>query len=275
VTAQHPVRESAAAYARGVVGALLVGIPTLMTMEMWWGGFTIPRWRLVLLLVLNFGVLLVLQHYSGLHPRKTALGQVRAATVALGIGIVIPIGMLYLLAVLRHDTAIADAIGKIAIQTVPVSIGASIAGSHFDTQSEEAERRRERGMLFPSVAMGIAGALVFGFNAAATEEPMVVGDQLTWMHAVAIALVSLAIVFSISYAVGKRRLKMKPFSRKWIGFYVREAVTTYVAALLVAAYVLWTFERIDADTALMPMIHMVLALGVVTTFGATAGELLI
>lgn len=268
-------RETAAAYARGFVGALLVGMPTLMTMEMWWGGFTVPPWRLLLLLALNFGMLLVLQHYSGLHPRKTPMGQVRAAVVALGIGVVVSTGMLFLLGVLRHDTVFRDAVGKIALQAVPVSIGASIAGSHFDAHAEETERRRERGLLFPSLGMGIGGALVFGFNAAATEEPMIIGEELTWMHAIAIVVLSLVMAFAISYAVGKRRLKMDPFSREWVGFYVRESLGTYVTALIVGAYILWTFGRIDADTALAPAVHMTLALGVVTTLGATAGELLI
>jgi putative integral membrane protein (TIGR02587 family) len=165
--------------------------------------------------------------------------------------------------------------GKIALQAVPVSIGASIASSHFDTHSDETERRREHATLFPSVGMGIGGALVFGFNAAATEEPMVIGDELTWMHAVAIVVLSIVMVCAISYGIGKQRLGVEPLSRPWFGFYVRESLVTYAAALLVAAYILWTFGRIDAGTGLAPAVHMTLALGLVTTLGATAGELLI
>ena len=275
VTTHDHLQETAIAYARGIVGALLIGMPTLMTMEMWWGGFTIPTPRLLLLLVVNFGVLLVLQHYSGLHPRKTALGQLRAALVAAAIGLLVSAAILLVLGILRHDTTLRDAIGKIALESVPVSIGASIAVSQFDDHGEETEQRRRGGYLFPSIAMGIAGAMVFGFNEAATEEPMILGDELTWMHAVAIVIVSLVVVFGISYAVGKRRLEMEPFSRAWIAFYVRESVATYVVAMLIAAYLLWTFGRVGADTALSPTVHMVLALGLVTTLGATAGELLI
>jgi len=267
--------ETASAYARGLVGALIVGMPTLMTMEMWWGGFTIARWRLLLLHVVNFGVLLALQHYSGLHPRKTPMGQLRASLVALGIGIIVGGAILLLIGVLRHDTVFSEAVGKIALQAVSVSIGASIGSSHFDSHSDEIEQRREHATLLPSVGMGVAGALVFGFNAAVTEEPMVIGEQLTWMHAIGIVLVSLVLVFAISYAVGKQRLKAEPLSRPWFGFYVRESVATYAAALLIAAYILWTFGRIDAETALAPAVHMTIALGLVTTLGATAGELLI
>jgi|ERR687895_1137849 hypothetical protein len=69
-TRTHSVRETAAAYARGVVGGLLVGMPTLMTMEMWWGGFTIPSVRILLLVVVNFGIFLVLQGTPSRKPSR-------------------------------------------------------------------------------------------------------------------------------------------------------------------------------------------------------------
>ena len=269
------MRETAVAYARGVVGALIVGMPSLLTMEMWWGGFTIPAPRILLLLAVNAGVVLLLQHYSGLHPRKTPMAQLRAAIVALGIGIVVSAIMLVVLGILRNDTVFRDAMAKIALQSVPVSIGASIATTHFDDHHEETESRREGGLFFPSLAVGVGGAMVFGFSLSATEEPMIIGEQMTWMHAITLVVVSLITVFGISYAVGRRRLKMDPFSRQWMGFYIREAIATYAVALLIAAYLLWTFGRIDGETALAPLVHMVLSLSIVTTLGATAGELLI
>lgn len=269
------VRETAAAYARGVVGGLLVGMPTMMTMEMWWGGFAIPSLRILLLVVMNFGVLLVLQHFSGLHPRKTPAAQLRAAVVACGIGIVVPAIVLVVLGVLRGDTVFGDALRKIALQSVPVSLGASIAASEFGDTHEEAEHRLDRALLFPSVGIGIAGAMILGFTVGATEEPMIIGEQLTWLHAAGLLVISVALVLGISYGVGRRRLGIDPFDRAWLGFYLREALVTYAAALLVAAFMLWTFGRIGVDTGLAPTVHMILALGLVTALGATTAELLV
>jgi putative integral membrane protein (TIGR02587 family) len=274
-TFTHSVRETAAAYSRGVVGGLLVGMPTLMTMEMWWGGFNIPSIRILLLVVVNFGVLLVLQHFSGLHPRKTPAAQLRAAIVAYAIGIVVSGIILFVLGVLRTDTVLGDLLRKIALQSVPVSLGASIAASEFGAPHEEAEHRLDRALLFPSVGIGIAGAMILGFTVGATEEPMIIGEQLTWLHATGLVVVSVALVLGISYGVGRRRLGIDPFDRKWLGFYLRESLVTYAAALLVAAYMLWTFGRIGADTGLAPAVHMILALSLVTVLGATAAELLV
>ena len=269
------VRETAAAYARGVVGGLLVGMPTLMTMEMWWGGFTIPSSRILLLIVVNFGVLLVLQHFSGLHPRKTATGQLRAAIVACAIGLLVSAVILLIFGVVGPDTVLSDIIRKVALQSVPVSLGASIAASAFGDTHEQAEHRQDRALLFPSVAVGISGAMILGFTVGATEEPMIIGEQLTWVHATGLVLLSVALALGISYAVGRRRLGIDPFDRKWLGFYLRESLVTYVTATLVAAFMLWTFGRIGAETGLAPAVHMILVLSLVTVLGATASELIV
>jgi putative integral membrane protein (TIGR02587 family) len=271
----HSTRETAAAYARGIVGGLLVGTPTLMTMEMWWGGFTIPSIRILLLVVVNFGVLLVLQHFSGLHPRKTPAAQLRAAIVAYAIGIVVSAIILLVFAVINADTVSGDLIRKVALQSVPVSLGASIAASEFGDTHEEAEHRQDRALLFPSVGIGIAGAMILGFTVGATEEPMIIGEQLMWPHATGLVVISVALVLGISYGVGRRRLGIDPFDRKWLGFYLRESLVTYAAAILVAAFMLWTFGRIGIDTGLAPSVHMILVLSLVTALGATAAELLV
>jgi len=275
LTPTQSVRETAAAYSRGIAGGMLVGMPTLMTMEMWWGGFSIPSIRILLLVVVNFGVLLVLQHFSGLHPRKTPAAQLRAAIVAYAIGIVVSAIVLVVLSVIRDDTVFGDVIRKIALQSVPVSLGASIAASEFGATHEEAEHRKDRPHLFPSVAIGISGAMIFGFTVGATEEPMIIGEQLTWLHATGLVIISVAVALGISYGVGRRRLGIDPFDRKWVGFYLRESLVTYVVALVIAAYMLWTFGRIGVDTGLAPAMHMILVLGLVTVLGATAAELLV
>ena len=104
---------------------------------------------------------------------------------------------------------------------------------------------------------------------------MIIGEQLTWMHATALMLISVALVLGISYAVGRRRLGIDPFDRKWLGFYLRESLVTYAVAIVVAAFMLWTFGRISVDTGLAASVHMVLTLGLVTALGATAAELLV
>ena len=117
--------------------------------------------------------------------------------------------------------------------------------------------------------------MILGFTVGATEEPMIIGEQLTWMHATGLLIISVAVGLGISYGVGRRRLGIDPFDRKWLGFYLRESLVTYAVAILIAAYMLWTFGRIGVDTGAAPAVHMILVLGLVTVLGATAAELLV
>lgn len=270
---QGTPRKTVVAYGRGLVGGLLIGMPVFMTMEVWWGGFVLPPVRLLGLLVFNYGVLLVLQHYSGLHPRKTRGGQLRAALVAYGLGLVASSLVIFMLGVVDLHTALRDFVGKIVLLAVPVSVGASVAMSEFGHEHETVERRKEGATYFGALGMAAGGAMLFGFGLAATDEPMMLGLQLPWHHALALVAASLLQVHAIVYAVGFKQHERD--DRAWWRKLLREGTGAYAVALLVAAYLLWTFGRIDTSTGLVACVYQTVTLAFITSLGAAAGELLI
>ena len=261
------------AYARGAGGGMLLGLPAFMTMEIWSGGFTIPPLKLLLLIVFNYCVLLVLQHFSGLHHRKTRAGQARAALVAYGLGLVASALGLLGLGVINTHTAPRDFVGKIVLIAVAVSVGASIAMSEFGEESDVAQRRKKAASYLGALGMAAGGAMVFGFTVAPTDEPMILGLKLPWHHALALLIASLLQVHLIVYSVGFKRHERD--DRAWWRKLLREGVGAYAVALLVAAYLLWTFGRIDSNTGLVACVYQTVTLGFVTSLGAAAGELLI
>ena len=117
--------------------------------------------------------------------------------------------------------------------------------------------------------------MFFGFSVAATEEPMMIGMQLTWIHALALALASLLQVHAIVYAVEFKRRERRPGRRRWWQLLLKEGVGAYAVALIVAAYLLWTFGRVGPDVGIGPSVDMIITLGFATSLGAAAGELLI
>jgi putative integral membrane protein (TIGR02587 family) len=266
-------RHTLIAYARGAAGGMLLGMPAFMTMEIWWGGFTMTPVKLLLLIFFNYGVLLVLQHYSGLHHRKTMGGQARAALVAYGLGLVTSALALLGLGVINTETALRDFIGKIVLLAVAVSVGASIAMSEFGEASDVTERRKESASYFGGLGMAAGGAMVFGFTIAPTDEPMILGLKLPWHHALALVTASLVQVHLIVYSVGFKQHERD--GRAWWRKLLKEGVGAYAVALLVAAYLLWSFGRIDASTGLVACVYQTVALGFVTSLGAAAGELLL
>lgn len=267
-------KRVARGYARGSIGGLLVGIPSMMTMEMWWEGFFVPAWRLILLFLVNGCVLFILQHYSGLTHKKTFMGQLRATIVASGIGIVTASLILLALGVLHGDLTLRDLAGKLILQSIPISIGASVAMSEFGEEHDVAEERREQAGFWGELGMALGGAMLFGFGLSSTEEPLMIADQLTWPMAMGLVAVSLAQVYAIVHALEFKR-EPKGAKKPLIAQVIRETISTYALAVIVGAYLLWTFETLGSHMGLIPSVYAVVAIGVVTSLGAAAAELLI
>lgn len=268
-------RKIAVGYARGFMGGMLVGVPAMLTMELWWEGFFVPAWRLVLLLAVNAVVLLILQHYSGLTHKKTIPAQIRAAVVAYGIGILVSALSLFALGVLHGDLRVRELAGDLVLQAVPVSIGASVAMSEFGGEHREVERRRARAGYWGALGMALAGAMLFGFSISGTEEPLLVAEQLTVARAITLMLLSLLQVHAIVYAVDFKQASENAGSRGHKLAVLREGISTYVLALVVGVFLLWTFGTIHPGIGLVAAIYATIALGFVTSLGAAAAELLI
>ncbi|HSK19437.1 MAG TPA: DUF2391 family protein, partial [Longimicrobiales bacterium] len=57
--------------ARAFGGAIFFSLPLLMTMEMWWLGFYMDRFRLALLMLAMVPLLIALDHYVGFKEEQT------------------------------------------------------------------------------------------------------------------------------------------------------------------------------------------------------------
>ena len=131
---------------RGVAGALFLALPMLMTMEMWYLGFYMARERLLLLLLLNIPLLILLAHRIGFEETFTWREAARDAVIAYGIGIVTSLVVLTALGLLRGGMPADEILGKVALQSVPASIGAMLGRSQLgdapliDLQSGNEER---------------------------------------------------------------------------------------------------------------------------------------
>ncbi len=108
----------------GVAGAIVFGLPLLMTMEMWWLGFHADRGRMALLLILSFPLLVGLSHFSGFEPTFGWVDDVVDAFVACAVGFVSSAVILLLFGLIEAGMAASEVFGKIGLQMLPASIGA-------------------------------------------------------------------------------------------------------------------------------------------------------
>lgn len=268
-------KKVATSYARGAMGGLLIGVPVFLTMEIWWGGFVVPPWRLLLLLVVMMGVVLILQRYSGTTHRKGLRAEARAAVVTLGIGIVISAIALAALGVLHGSVTATDVAGKLLLQSVPVSIGASVAMSEFGDDHEVVEERRKRAGYWGSLGMALGGAMLFGFGISGTEEPLMIADQLTWSRAIGLVVLSLIQVHAIVYAVDVKQRPDDVGTLRHTFEVIREGISTYALSVLAGAFLLWTFGTLQEASGVVASTYAIIAIGFVTSLGAGAAELLI
>ena len=88
-------------------------------------------------------------------------------------------------------------------------------------------------------------------------------------------MTSVLLVHLVVYAVEFRRREGGPGGRRWWQLLLKEGMSAYAVALVVAAYLLWTFGRIGGDVGWSATRDMIVTLGFATSLGAAAGELLI
>ncbi|HEX7022312.1 MAG TPA: TIGR02587 family membrane protein [Trueperaceae bacterium] len=268
------VRRTAVAYARGVAGGLLVGVPMLMTSEMWIAGFAMPPWRLLQFFLINYLILLMLEYYTGFQDEGDWWVVAQDAVVAYGIGIVVAALLLLAFDLIHPGLSLRETVGIIALEAIPVSIGAVIAISLLGQQREQgSERRKREAGFWGQQAIALGGAVVFGFNVAPTMEPVIVGYSMTPWHTMAVLLLSLVQMHAIVYGLEFRGSYRQPEETPWYQVFLEKGTISYAASLLVAAYLLWTFGRIGVGMAAAPAVHLIVALGYVTSLGAAAGKL--
>ena len=259
---------------RAFGGALIFSLPMLMTMEMWWLGFSMAQWKLALLLLVTIPLLIGLSHYMGFEETFGLKDDALDALVALAIGFFSAAVTLGVFAVLQTSMSAEEIIGKISIQAVPGSIGAMFAQSELGGNYKKRQERRRHAGYFGELFIMAAGALFLAFNVAPTEEIVLIGHQMSPWHSIALVLLSLFIMHAFVYSVEFQGSVPIPEGITRRSIFVRYTVVGYAVVLLMSAYILWTFGRID-DLAMGQVPSILIVLGFPAAVGAAAARLIL
>ena len=138
-------------------------------MEMWWFGFYLERTRLVLFLLLGLPLVFGLAHFSGYSRNFTFTEQLLDTLVSFAVGVTVAAVLLTLIGEIGPGVPWSDAIGKIAVQTVPATIGAVFSRSLLDAKDEEEESKEHHVSQGREIFLRVVGAFVLGFTVAPTE----------------------------------------------------------------------------------------------------------
>jgi putative integral membrane protein (TIGR02587 family) len=260
-------------YARGLAracaGALIFGFPLLMTMEMWELGFHMDRFRLGLFVCVTAAVVFGLSRFAGFRDDTTLADDALDALAALLVGFVVSAALLGIMGLIGPGMALREAVGMIAVQAAPASMGAVLANKQLQQGANRTAKEDRAGYLGQLFLMA-AGALFFAFNVAPTEEMILIGFKMSPWHAVGLVLLSLLALHALVFTVGfAGQHEQEGHLRAFLHF----TFAGYGAALLVSLYVLWTFGRLDGG--LSEAIRAVVVLGFPAALGAALARLVV
>jgi putative integral membrane protein (TIGR02587 family) len=274
--ARSPTRHFAIGLARAVGGAVIFGLPLLMTMETWELAHVMEPVRLALLVGCTLPLLVGLSHVSGFEATFGARDDVVDAFVAWAVGSLVGVVGLALLGVVDEHTTPRHLAAMVALQAVPGSVGALLAQSQFGRGDDEVDGEEEEPVegYWSELLLMLAGALFLSLEIAPTEEIVVIAYRTSPWHVLALVALSIALMHAFVYAVEFRGQHAPSKHRSMRSEFLRYTIVGYGIALLVSGYVLWTFGRFE-DTAWAERVAATCVLGFPAAVGAAAARLLL
>jgi putative integral membrane protein (TIGR02587 family) len=275
---------------RAASGGLLFGAPLLFTMEVWWTGSHTDPMQMAAVILLGSLPLFVLNKTEGFRSQRD-VRTIDAATdtiEALAVGLVVATTVLLVLNEISTATPLAEGLGKVIYESVPFCLGVGL-GRHLlhgaraggddgdgggdsggDTGADTGDDQAGPAGL-ADVGAATLGAAFLALTIAPTDEVPMIASQTTpgrTLVFMAFSLVaSYAIVFVADFGGQEARSSDQgPFQAP-----LTETVVCYLVALVVAALLLWMFQRgVDSRA---DFLTRVVVLGLPASIGGAAGRL--
>lgn len=276
----------------GASGAFLFGVPLLYTMEVWFIGSFVRPPVMLLILAATFAVVFLLNRVEGFREDSSdrPIDALAESVEALAIGIVCATLVLILLERISLDTPLAEAVGKIIVESVPCAVGVALSrsilnGERFASDEDKPSssqrqnsktKNKKQGLLKDTLAdlsATLIGATIVAFNIAPTDEVRMLAASAAPLRLLVTIAASLIISYGIVFAAGftnqKKRRQQRGLFQKPLG----ETIFSYIVALIAAAFMLWFFHQLTFDEPWQVWLRYSLILGLPSAIGGAAGRL--
>jgi putative integral membrane protein (TIGR02587 family) len=269
------IGETARDHLRAAAGGLLVGLPLLWTMEVWADGAVLGPVKLLVLVGVGFAVVVGFNALAGFRAERSWAALLVDSVQAMGLSVIIAAAALLVLGRLDPAAGLPTLVGRVAIESIPVAFGASLASTVMAEPSGD-EGGPSRGAVGPlgRLLVAGAGALYFALNVAPTDEVRILAAEATTpqllLALVAGLGVGLAIVFHAEFRGGRSAGRTNSPLDHPLG----ETVAAYALSLGVSLVLLWAFGSTEG-TGPGVLVAQVVLLGLVASFGAAGARLII
>lgn len=260
--------------ARAFGGSLLFTAPLFMTMEMWYLGFYMDRWRLALLLTLLIPLLIGLSYKAGFKEDFNFLESILDAFAAFAIAFFSSSFLLWIFGVINFDMSMDEMLGMTALQTVPASIGALLGRTQLGEKKIEIEKGKTESKYFWELFIMGVGALFLALNLSPTEEMILISYMTNEYQAIGLIFISLIIMHSFVYKIEFKGQEAVPEGIGIFSMFLRYTVAGYALVIIISIFILWIFGRMDG-MSLRNIIVSAVVLSFPGSLGAAAARLIL
>lgn len=257
---------------RGIVGALLVvGVADLYTMEMWWHGWQLPAWHLVVYAVGGLGTVLLIANYVGFRDTgeddpAEGLGSDFAELLLqsfLAAAIV-----LVLFGVVDQTSSLLVIARQMLVYVVPLGLGAAMANELLTGEPDRGE------VVFPkNLGLFALGAAFIVGPISPTEEMELIATHAGWWRLAAFVPASVVVTYLMLFELEFKGQRRRVRSRSRIRL-LADAVTAYAVALVVAAGLLASYGHFMGSPVEI-WLQETVVLGFPATIGASAAQVVV
>lgn len=307
-------KETLKEYGRGIIGGLLLSLPLVYTMEVWWIGFIAPPAYLLSCVLITYLLLLGYNRYAGMKKDSSFREICHESVEELGLAVIVSFLFLLLLSRIDFGMSWDEIIGKVIVESMIVAIGISVGtaqlggndeesgdeDSEDDSDSDEESQsgaesgtRPENSNVSKSEERSASGKdegdephdsanfkrLVLSVCGAVLFASSVAPTEEILMLAVEVTHVDLLLMVFVSLILGGiiiyfSEFKGSPKERPGMFKMLLDLAVMYSIALLVSFAFLWFFGRIQ-DYDLEIIVAQLVVLGIPAALGASAGRFLI
>jgi putative integral membrane protein (TIGR02587 family) len=262
---------------RGFGGAALVGVPLVYTMEVWDFASFVSTRGLLIALVCAFALNVGYDYLSGFRKGTSFWQSVAEAVESLAIGVCMASLLLFLIGVIGPGTPFAEGVGKVALEAIPLSFGASVAYGQFGSgQDDENRPHPDDPIRLDLIDAGIAfaGALLFCSSVAPTEEILLIASQMTDARLLVLMGVSLLLSYIILFVANFAGREERASSPGLLQTPLGETVLSYGIALLVAFTLIVGLHGLSPAESPYTTLVATVVLAFPAAVGGAAGRLL-
>ena len=256
----------------------MFSLPLLYTTEVWWAGFLLHPWRILIYGGATFLLLMLYNRFAGLRKDASLAEVVIDSVEEMGIGILLSAAVLWLAGRISLEMDLLEIVGKISVEAMTVAIGVSVGTAQLGTQDSDesgidSDTSDDDTAYLPQASIALCGAVLFAANVAPTDEITVIAAESTPWKLLLISILSMLLGGLILQFAGFRGSD-RFVARGSLMLVLRGVFTTYASGLAASCALLWFFGKLDGQPPAQ-CLAMTIVLGFPAVLGSSAGRLLL